>query len=799
VQYGYFDDSQKEYVITRPDTPRSWSNYLGTTEYGAIITNHAGGYSFYKSAAQGKFTRLVFNAVPADQPGRYFYLLDRETGEYWSASWQPVGKDLEQYRSECRHGTAYTVITSAYAGIETEATYFVPLGASYEVWILRVKNASDRRRRLGVFSCVELVSEWHTWHDQFNLQYSQYIVRCELVDEMIAHATCPNLPEHPDFENRDQSRHTFLALIGAKLAGFDTDREAFLGRYRTYRDPAVVERGRCTGSVAQGDNAVGVFQVELELGPGEEREFAVLLGVGRAQVAGRKAREEMGSVAQARRALDQLKAYWHSRLGALMVKTPDPELDSMLNVWNAYNCLITFAWSRAASLVYAGERDGLGYRDTVQDILGVLPAIPEQARERLELMLAGQVSSGGALPVVKQFAHRPGFSLPPSEDEYRADDCLWLFNTVPSYVKETGELGFFHLNIPYADQGEATVLGHLRRAIEFNLARRGAHGLPCGLAADWNDCLRLGARGESVFVAFQLRYALSTYAEIADLLTLPTEANWARAELADLDRVLESSVWDGQWYIRAFRADGSPIGSHTNSEGSIHLNAQSWAVLSGAATPEQAMMAMDAVEKHLATEYGIALCEPPYRNENVSTIRSVLFNPGMKENAGIFCHPQGWAVIAETLLGRGDRAYRYYRAYLPAAYNTRAEVRQIEPYVHCQSTHGKWSRRFGASRLPWLSGTASWAYVAGTQYLLGIRPDWNGLKISPVIPSSWDGFTATRRFRGASYHITVKNPDHVQAGVRRLTVDGRELNPDSTVPVAPRATTTTVEVILGSR
>ena len=317
MQYGHFDDARKEYVITRPDTPRAWSNYLGSTEYGAIITNHAGGYSFYKSAAQGKFTRLIFNALPGDQPGRYFYLRDREDGDYWSASWQPVGKPLEQYRSECRHGTAYTVITSSYSGIETEATYFVPLDKNYEVWILRIKNASDRPRRLDVWSFAELVSEWHTWHDQFNLQYSQYIVRCELVDGMIAHAMCPNLPEDPNFENRDQSRHAFLALVGAEATGFDTDRESFIGPYRTYRDPIVVERGHCMGSEAMGDNACGVFQVELALEPGEEREFAVLLGVGRAQVAGRAARAEVSSVADARIMLLRVIKHWHGKLGAI--------------------------------------------------------------------------------------------------------------------------------------------------------------------------------------------------------------------------------------------------------------------------------------------------------------------------------------------------------------------------------------------------------------------------------------------------------------------------------------------------
>jgi cellobiose phosphorylase len=352
MNYGHFDDAAREYVITRPDTPRSWSNYLGSTTYGAIITNNAGGYSFYQSAMQGRFTRLRFNAIPMDQPGRYFYLRDNASGDYWSASWQPVGKPLDQYQSVCRHGTAYTVIESKYSGITTQATYFVPLGRNYEVWVLDVRNDSDRPRELGVYSYVEYASEWHALHDQFNLQYSQYILDCRFVDGLISHAISPNLPVDTErFENRDQSRHTFMGLVGAPLAGFDTDREAFIGPYRTYANPIVVERGQCTGSEAHGDNGCGTLQVELSLRPGESHRFLIVMGVGTSGVEGRKAMEEMNSVAHADAALRQVKDYWHARLSRYSAQTPDAALDSMVNVWNAYNALITFAWSRAASLV----------------------------------------------------------------------------------------------------------------------------------------------------------------------------------------------------------------------------------------------------------------------------------------------------------------------------------------------------------------------------------------------------------------------------------------------------------------
>lgn len=796
--YGHFDDDRREYVITRPDTPRSWSNYLGSTEYGAIITNNAGGYSFFKSAAQGRYTRLRFNAIPMDQPGRYFYLRDRDSGDYWSSSWQPVGKPLDQYQSTCRHGTGYTVIESTYSGIHTSSTYFVPLGRHFEVWLLRVTNQSERARTLDVFTYVEQSSEWHVWHDTFNLQYAQYIVDCDVKDGILSHSISTNLAERPEeFEFRDQSRHSFLTLIGSPVKGFDTDREAFLGPYRTYQNPAVVETGRTTGSRAHGDNACGVLETEIVLQPGESREIAVLMGVGRGDVAAKAAIADMGSLDRIHGALDEVRAYWHDRIGSLRVRTPDADFDSMVNVWNAYNCLITFAWSRAASLVYSGERDGLGYRDTLQDILGVLAAIPELALARLELMITGQVSTGGAMPVVKPFAHKPGREPRPRDDEYRSDDSLWLFDTVPAYVKESGDLAFFDKVLPYADQGEATVMGHLRRAIEFNLERRGTHGLPCGLSADWNDTLKLGYRGESVMVTFQLRHALKTYEEIAARLARHSEASWAQKELAELDESVRKHTWDGAWFVRAFRENGSVIGTRKDPEGSIFLNAQTWAVLSGAATPEKARQAMDSIHEHLATEFGLLLCDPPFVRTPCQEIRAVLFNPGMKENSGIFCHPQGWAVIAETKLGRGDRAYEYYRAYMPSAYNDRAEVRQVEPYVHCQSTHGRDSRRFGASRLPWLSGTATWSYVAGTQYILGVRPDWDGLRIDPVIASRWDGFEVTRHFRGATYVIHVKNPGHVERGVRTLVVDGREVDPKKPLAVAPAGTSVRVEVQMG--
>lgn len=797
MTFGYFDDEEKEYVITRPDTPRSWSNYLGSTKYGAIITNNAGGYSFVNSAAQGRFTRLRFNNIPLDQPGRYLYLRDMESKDFWSASWQPVGKSLATYESECRHGTAYTRISSRYSAIATETLYFVPLGRHCECWLLKVTNRGRKKRKLSVFTFVEYANNWNLSQDMVNLQYSQYIMKMSVAYGIIDHGTNVNMPSRPEnFEDNGQGRHTFLAITGAKVRGFDTDREVFLGPYRTYANPVVVEKGKCRNSIAAGDNACGCLQVRLDLKPGESKELVVLMGIGSAAVEGRRAVKELGKPATVRREFESLKKFWHARLQGMTVETPDRDFNSMLNTWNPYNCLITYAWSRAASLVYAGERDGLGYRDTVQDILGVLPAIPDEAKERLELMITGQVATGGAMPVVKPFAHRPGNEKAPAESEYRSDDCMWLFNAIPAYVKETGDLAFYDRLLPYADRDEDTVLGHMRRAIQFNLDRSGRHGFPCGLSADWNDCLQLGHDGETVFVAFQLRYALKTYVEVCEMLGRQEEVAWATGHLKRLDENLETHAWDGRWYLRAYRADGLKFGSKENREASLFLEPQPWAVYSGHLSADRAVHLMNIVRDRLSTDYGLMICDPPVRETDPKVIKARLFNEGMKENASVFCHTQGWAIIAETILGRGNLAYEYFRRYMPAAYNTRAELRGIEPYVYCQFTHSKYSPRYGASRLPWLSGSASWAYYAATQYILGIRPEYDGLRLDPCIPSGWKRLTVTRRFRAKTLRITVRNNSGVEKGVQSVAINGETIQ-GNLIPFRMMEEENTVVVTMG--
>jgi N,N'-diacetylchitobiose phosphorylase len=798
MQYGYFDDKNKEYVITRPDTPKAWSNYLGSKEFGSVITNNAGGYTFYKSGGMGRFIRMRFNSIPMDQPGRYIYFHDHDSGDYWSASWQPVGKSLDQYKSQCCHGTAYTRITSEYKGIVSHVTYFVPLNKCYEIWKVRVTNNGQRKRTLSGFTYQELVGTWNSLDDLLNLQYVQYTALMNVVDGIIDHGTNINIPPMPDnFEEKDQGRHTFQAVVGAKIIGYDTDREAFLGPYRTYANPLAVEKGRCSNSLAYGDNPCGALQFELQLDPGESKDLLVIVGIGKAGEEGKKTAEAYADINKAEDDLNQLIQYWHDRIRGITADTPDPLLNSMVNMWSIYNCMMTFAWSRAASLIYtASERDGLGYRDTVQDFLGPMHAITDEVKERLELMITGQVSTGGAMPVVRNLSHKPGKEKAPAEEEYRSDDCLWLFNAIPAYVKETGDLSFYNKVLPYADTGEDTVLGHLRRAICFNLERSGQHGLPCGLRADWNDCLRFGHNGESAFVAMQLRFAIKEYIEISRLTGNKPEEAWAKPLLEHIDSVIQQHVWDGEWFLRGYRYDGMKFGSKDNHEGKIYLNPQAWAIISGAATRVQAESAMRKVDEMLATQYGIALCNPPYTSSDYNIVRAQLMNPGTKENGGIFIHTQGWAVMAEALLGHGNKAYEYLKAYLPSSFNDKAEIREIEPYVVCQSTHSNYSKGFGKSRIPWLSGSATWTYYVITQYILGIRPDYNGIILDPCIPSVWNGFSVRRKFRGRMLNVEVKNEKGIEKGVEYLMINGERLD-DKYIPFEKLSDDNTITVVMG--
>ncbi|MEI8386574.1 MAG: N,N'-diacetylchitobiose phosphorylase [Verrucomicrobiota bacterium] len=797
MDYGHFDADAREYVITRPDTPRAWSNYIGSRKYGGIITAGAGGYSFVRSPAEGRILRHRYNSVPMDLPGRQFYIRDAGSGDFWSAAWQATAKPLDAYQTETRFGPGYALITSTYAGICSESLYFVPLDAEHEIWRLRLTNTGNMPRAFDVFSFCEFTTEWNLVNDTLNLQYSQYIGEARWRDGFIAASSCARLPEDSGhFANRDQSRHWWMRQTGGEISGHDCDREAFLGRYGGFHNPEAVVSGTCTNSTGFSDNTCGAIQSRLTLAPGASADVLVLLGIGPADTAGRKISARYADTGRVDRELADLKAHWHGLLGTMTVHTPDPAFDHMVNTWGAYNALMTFEWSRSCSLVYTGDqRDGFGFRDTVQDCLGVTSMIPQEVRERLILMLSAQDATGGAEPEVRPWSHSPGHMPATPASHYRSDDCLWFFNAIPAYVAETGDTFFYNESVPFADSGSATVLGHLRRAIEFNLGHLGANGLPCGLLADWNDCLKLGYKGESVFVAFQLRLALKTYAEITASLSHAVEQAWAESELSTLDANIAAVCWDGDWFIWAIAEDGTVFGTKNYPEGQVYLNTQAWAVLSGAASDEQSAKSLAAVRSRLASEWGVAMCAPPFEKTPVNVMRAVLFNPGNKENGGIFSHTQSWAVLAEVLAGDGDTAWRYYRSFMPSAQNDRADIREIEPYVHCQSTHSQFSEKFGRSRIPWLSGTASWAHFTATNFLLGIRPEPSGLRIDPVIPRDWPGFTATRKFRGANIHIEIKNPGGKNRGITQLTVNGTRVE-GNLAPVGLLKPETTIEAVL---
>ncbi len=777
MQYGYFDEEKKEYVITRPDTPAPWANYLGSPEYGAVISNNAGGYSFEKSGANGRIIRYVFNQF--DQPGRYIYLTDMETKDYWSASWQPVGKDISVYKNECRHGTGYTKMTAQYEGIKSEVRYYVPLGKTYEVWNVKIENLSGRKRELSLTGYCEFTNHNNYEQDQVNLQYTQFISRTYFKGNKILQTINENIKEDVD-KNENTTR--FFGLAGAVAESYNGDRDSFLGPYHGYNNPIAVEKGKCDNTLNYNTNACGALQTTITLEPSESRTITFLLGM--------KKEEEADAVIKnyenaetADREIDALIKYWHGQLSHLQVKTPSESFNSMVNTWNAYQCFMTFIWSRAASFIYCGLRNGYGYRDTVQDIQGIIHLNPEMALEKIRFMLSAQVDNGGGLPLVK-FTHNAGHEDTPDDASYvkatghpayRADDALWLFPTIYKYIAESGNLGFLDEVILYANGGEDTVYGHLKRAIDFSMNRLGSHGMPAGLHADWNDCLRLGKQGESSFVAMQLYYAFTVLHSFAQYKNDVEYIQYLEENQKKLGGIIQDTCWEDDRFVRGYKEDGQVIGSKKDPEANMWLNPQSWAVISGLASEEQAELALESVHKELNTQYGVRVMAPSYKDHAFDGALMLLFNKSTKENGGIFSQPQGWIILAEALMGHGNRAFEYFTESSPASMNDRAEIRRLEPYCHGQFTESAESPFEGRSHVHWLTGTASTVMVGCVEGILGLRPDFNGLRIEPAICSGWKEFTMEKEFRGSRLHITVKNPNGKESGVVKTTLNGEVL------------------------
>jgi cellobiose phosphorylase len=810
-RFGRFDDRAREYVISRPDTPLPWINYLGSEEYFGIITNTAGGYSFYRDARLRRLLRYRYHTAPADVGGRYLYLRDEATGELWSPSWQPTRGPLDGYR--CRHGLGYTVIGSRRSGIEGETLYFVPLGATLEIWRTRITNRRDDRAPLSLFSAVEFCL-WDAWDDATNFQRNLSIGEVEVEDGVIYHKT----------EYRERRNHFAFFGCSAEPVGFDTQRERFLGAYRGWDRPAAVEEGRSRDSIAHGWAPCGSHHVQLDLEPGETREIVFVLGyaenppeqkfdppgsqvIDKARV--RPVLERYLSPDEVDVAFDQLRDSWTDLLDVVRVATPDEHADRMVNVWNPYQCMVTFNLSRSASLFESGVGRGIGFRDSSQDLLGFVHMVPHRARERILDLAATQLPSGGAYHQYQPLTKRGNDAIGSGFN----DDPLWLVLATAAYVKETGDRGILDELAPYDhDPGSATPLyEHLQRSVRYTMDRLGPHGLPLIGRADWNDCLnfnafsetpgesfqtvenREGGVAESIFIAGLFCVAAEELAALAERHGHPEDAGGYRKAREEMAGAVQGHGWDGEWFRRAYDHAGAVVGSAQNDEGQIYVEPQAMCVIGGIGLEDgRAERALGSVADRLATAHGIVLHQPAYTGYRLELGEITSYPPGYKENAGVFCHTNPWVVVAETLVGNGDRAFDYYLRINPSAREHISDVHRCEPYVYAQMIAGRDAPTHGEAKNSWLTGTAAWSFVAVTQWVLGIRPEHDGLRIDPCLPTDWEGFTAERRFRGATYRIRVRKRPGLRGRVSSLTVDDRPVR-GNVVPAAPSGATVRVE------
>ena len=792
MRFGYFDDEHREYVITRPDTPLPWINYLGCEEYFGLVSNTGGGYSFFRDARLRRLTRYRYNNIPGDDGGRYIYLRDAESGTFWSPTWQPVRQELDEYT--CRHGMGYTAIHSQSQGIEAEVRYFVPLGETLEVWQLTLTNRRAQPACLSAFSFVEFCL-WDAQDDSTNFQRNFNTAEVEVEGSIIYHKT----------EYRERRNHFAYFACSETLAGFDTQREAFLGPYRGPDRPQVVEDGVSGNSMAHGWAPAGSHHVRLELAPGESRQVIYLLGYHEnppadkfdppdSQVINKRtvrpAIRRYLQVENVEAAFQALRDYWTELFGRLQVQTPDLHTDRMVNIWNAYQCMITFNMSRSASYFESGIGRGMGFRDSNQDLLGFVHMVPERARQRILDISATQMESGGAYhqyqPLTKRGNNDVGSNF--------NDDPAWLVLAVCAYVKETGDRSILDEPVPYDNLpgSESPLYEHLRRSLQYTLDRLGPHGLPLIGRADWNDCLNLncfsdtpgqsfqtttnkdGKVAESVFIGGLFVLAAEEFAALADFLGNGSEAGFFRAKATEMRQTVLKSGWDGDWFKRAYDNFGKPVGSKECAEGQIFIEPQGMCVMAGIGLEDgKAIRALDSVGEKLATPHGIVLLQPAFTHYYLELGEISSYPPGYKENASVFCHTNPWIMIAEAVAGRGDRAHDYYLRINPSRREEISEVHRSEPYVYAQTIAGRDAATFGEAKNSWLSGTAAWNFVAITQWILGVRPDYNGLRIAPSFPTEWQGYKVTRLFRGACYEITVERRGSGNAV--SIEVDGKPI------------------------
>lgn len=796
MQYGHFDDAKREYVIDRVDIPVSWTNYLGVENMCGVVNHTAGGYLFYKSPEYHRITRFRANAVPMDRPGHYVYLRDAESKDYWSVSWQPVGKPLDQAKYTCRHGMSYSVYECDYNKIKASQTLMIPMGDAVELWDVKIKNEDDKARTLDVFGYCEL-SFHHIMIDNQNYQMSLYCSGSSYEDGIIEH----------DLFYEEFGYQYFAGNF--EPDGFDTVRDTFLGKYHTEDNPLAVEQGECFGSTELGNNHCAALKKQIVLQPGEEIRLVFMLGEGKREV-GKKIREKYSDLAKVDGAFEQLREFWNRKFEKLSVNTPNAGMNTMLNTWTLYQSEINVMFSRFASFIEVGGRTGLGYRDTAQDAMCVPHSNPAKCRQRIEELLRGLVSEGYGLHLFSPEWFVPDESVKPFKSptvipepdpdsmvhglkDACSDDALWLVTSIVEYIRETGDLSFADEVFTYADGGEGTVYEHMKKILDFSGRMVGATGVCKGLRADWNDCLNLGG-GESAMVSFLHVWALSHFIELAKKLGRQEDVDTYTEMLNHVKKVCEEQLWDGEWYIRGITKNGRKIGTSEDKEGKVHLESNSWAVLSGAADPERGKKAMDSVDKYLYTPYGILLNAPSFTvpDDDIGFVTRVY--PGLKENGSIFSHPNPWAWAAECVLGRGDRAMKFYDALCPYWQNDKIEIRQAEPYTYCQFISGRDHSKFGCAHHPFMTGSAGWAYYSATRYMLGIRPDFDALVIDPCVPADWKHFEVNRVWRGAKYEIEVENPNGVMKGVKELYLDGERVD---AIAAQPEGTTHHVKAVMG--
>ena len=812
MKYGYFDDKNREYVITNPRTPFPWINYLGTEDFFGLISNTAGGYAFCKDAKFRRITRYRYNGVPMDNGGRYFYIHDN--GTVWNPGWKPCRTELDSY--ECRHGMNYTRIKGSKNGLEAEVLFFVPLHTWAEIQKVTLRNTTAETKRFRLYSFVEWCL-WNAQTDMENFQRNFSTGEVEVKGSTIYHKT----------EYRERRNHYAYYSVNAPLSGFDTDRESFLGLYNGFDAPQSVLENVPRNSVAHGWSPVASHCLDIELQPGECKELVFILGYvendpqekweSKQVIDKRKAEATIArfdTAEKADAAFAELKAYWDKLLDIYTLQSGNDKLDRMVNVWNQYQCMITFCFSRSASFFESGIGRGMGFRDSNQDLVGFLHQIPERARERIIDIASTQFPDGGCYhqyqPLTKKGNNEIGQGF--------NDDPMWLIFGVVHYLKETGDYTLLDEAVPFDNQPgtEVSLFEHLRVSFNHIVEHLGPHGLPLIGRADWNDCLNLncfsdnpdesfqttenkteGSKAESLMIAGLFVMYGREYARLAARIGNPDEAKRAQAEVDRMTEAVKRYGWDGGWFLRAYDFFGNKIGSEENEEGKIFIESNGWCTMAGIGLEEGMVdRALDAVKERLDCEHGIVLNNPAYTTYHIESGEISSYPEGYKENAGIFCHNNPWIMIGETVRGRGDRAWEYYQKICPAYVEEKnSELHKVEPYVYAQMIAGKDAYRPGEAKNSWLTGTAAWNYFAITQYILGIRPDYDGLQIDPCIPSDWQGFTVTRRFRGATYRIEVRNPEGRMKGVRTLRVDGKEIE-GNLVPVMPAGGTYRVEVEL---